>query len=298
MMTAAGTWSEASPLSREPAGDATQGWYLYGVTRRGLLATTLAEADAGRRMGASPTAATGDDAHLELLECCGLAAVVKPVPLADFSLAVLQEPLRSASELETMVRSHNLVIEAVHARQAILPAKFGMVYTRARDILSALRSACDTLLLQLHRLEGCDEWALHLYADRAIVQDRIAARTPAIGRLLEECATARPGRAYFLERRFRDELGAASRQALVTLAQTAFDRLAISAVAGEVNRVGSLADGASEVEILRAAFLVARDGAEHFAAEVRTVADADEGLRAESSGPWPPYSFSVWEQAE
>jgi len=293
--TAAGTRTDAGPaeLEMESAGDAARGWYLYGITRRGLLAAALAEAGAGPAVGAGLTVAPGDAEPLQLLECCGLAAVVRPVLLADFSLAVLQERLRSAPELEAMVRSHNRVIEAIHARQAILPAKFGVVYAHDRDIVSGLRSACDTLLPQLHRLEGCDEWALHLYADRAVVRDRIAARIPAIGRLREEYAAARPGRAYFLERQLRDELEAATRQALVTLAQSAFDRVVGSALAGQVNPVGPVADAAGEVEILRAAFLVARDGAEHFDAEVRSAADASEGLRCECSGPWPPYSFAI-----
>jgi hypothetical protein len=291
--TAAGTRIEADPATSATAGDAARGWYLYGITRRGLLAAVLAEADAGNPVGAGPTAATSDAVPLQLLECCGLAAVVRPVLLADFSLDVLQERLQRASELEAMVRSHNHVIEAIHARQAILPAKFGVVYAHARDILSALRSACDTLLPQLHRLEGCDEWALHLYADRAVVRERIAARIPAIGRLREEHAAARPGRAYFLERQLRDEQDAATRQALVSLAQSAFDRMAGAAVAGQVNPVGPVADAAGEVEILRAAFLVARDGAERFEAEVRSAADASEGLRCERSGPWPPYSFAA-----
>jgi hypothetical protein len=296
--TAGGTRTDAGPAAPETAGDAALGWYLYGITRRGAPEAVLAEADGGYPDVTGPAAAPGDAAPLQLLECSGLAAVARPVLLADFSPAVLQERLRSASELEAMVRGHNRVIDAIHARQAILPARLGMVYADSRDILSALRSACGTLLTQLHRLEGCDEWALHLYADRAAVQDRVATRIPAIGRLREECAAARPGRAYFLERQVRDELEAATRQSMATLAQSAFDRLAGCAVAGQVSAAGPAVDAAGEVEILRAAFLVARDGAEDFHAAVRAAADAGEGLRCEHSGPWPPYSFASWVDEE
>ena len=290
MTTAVGTRTEAASAASETAGAAARGWYLYGITRRAPLADALGDAD-GERLTSAPGEAPEP---LQLLECSGLTAVVRPVRLADFSLAVLQERLRSESELEAMVRSHNRVIEAIHARQAILPAKFGVVYADTRDILSALRSACDRLLPQLHQLEGCDEWALHLYADRAVVRERSAARNPAVARLREQHAAARPGRAYFMERQLRDETEAATRQALVTLAQGAFDRIAGAAVAGQVSPVRpTAADAAGEVEILRAAFLVARGGAERFEAELRAVADASEGLRCECTGPWPPYSFAV-----
>lgn len=289
--TAADSRTEATaPV--ETAGDGASGWYLYGITRRGARATALEEADAqtaDERFPAPP----GDGAPLQLLECGGLAAVVRPVLMADFAPAALQRRLRSASGMEAIVRSHNRVVEAIHAQQAILPARFGVVYADTRDIQSALRSVCDTLLPQLHRLEGCDEWALHLYANRAAVRERVVAGNPAIARLREEFVAARPGRAYFLERQLREELEGATRQALATLARNAFDRLTAVAIAAQVNPAGAAADSATEVEILRAAFLLARDDAERFDAELCSVADASDGIRCECSGPWPPYSFAV-----
>jgi hypothetical protein len=217
--------------------------------------------------------------------------------LADFSMAVLQERLRSATELEGMVRSHNRVIEAIHAQQAILPAKFGSVYARAGDVVSAIQPARETLLRQLHRVEGCDEWAVHVYADRSVIRERISAEDPTIQRLRAERDAARPGRAYFLDRQIRDELDAATQRELVALAQTAFDRMVEHAVAGHIDPAQTAAASDVEVEILRAAFLVARDAAARFEDEVFQH-DVDEGLRCDCSGPWPPYSFAVREEVK
>ena len=274
------------------AADVARGWYLYGITRRAsidALAATLAEANVD---------ASNDAAPLELLECSGLAAVVRPVSLDDFSMTALERRLRDAAALEAMVRSHNAVVDAIHARQAILPAKLGVVYTQSRDIVLALRSTCDALLPQLHRLEGCDEWAVHLYADRAVVGERAASRIPALARLREQHAAASPGRAYFIERQLRGEMETATRRGLVTLAQGAYDRLAAVAPGAQVSQVKQAKDAGGEVEILRAAFLVARDGVERFEEELRAIADAGEGLRAECSGPWAPYSFAVGSAGE
>ena len=293
MTIAAGTPSAAAPAASQTPDDVARGWYLYGITRRGALAPVLEELDAGQPCGVDAANAPDDGALLQLLECSGLAAVVQPVRLADFSMAVLEERLRSPSALEAMVRAHNRVIDAVHAHQAILPSKFGVVYSNPRDIVSALRSACDTLLPRLHRLEGCDEWALHLYADRAALRERVAAQTPELARLRDEIAAARPGRAYFLGRQFNERIEHAARHARVALAQDAFDRLARVAVAAQLNPIGKDADAADEVEILRAAFLVARDDIDRFEAELLSVADVGEGLRCECSGPWAPYSFAV-----
>lgn len=289
--TETGAQRKASRAASETKG-ATCGWYLYGITRRGPLAAVLADTSDSFRIGGVDAA---NAAPLQLLECSGLMAVVRRVVLADFTPDVLQVRLQSISDLEAMVRSHHHVIEAIHAEQSILPAKLGMVYSHPRDIVSALRSTYETLLQQLERVEGNDEWAVHLYADRGVVRERISAAHPALRRLRDERGQARPGRAYFLERQLRDELETATREALVALAQTAFDRLAVFAVTGQMTSVEPDAGPTGETEILRACFLVPRASAERFAEEVRASADEAEGLRCDFSGPWPPYSFTAWD---
>src|SRR5262245_9440870 len=199
---------------------ASVGWYFYGITSGGSLDAVIA-ADAERQLDNSRHAGP-----LQLLEFAGLAAVVRPVFLADFSQPVLRERLRDASTLETMVRNHNRVIEAVHAQQSILPAKFGVVYVNADEVMSALRPAHDTLLEKLHRLDGCAEWAVHLYADKTIAREHIAADDLSIRRLRHQRAIARPGRAYFLDQQIEDALASATEQALTTLADQTFERFA------------------------------------------------------------------------
>lgn len=267
---------------------ALDGWYFYGITRRAPLPAALC----------APLTADDDAAPLQLLEFSGLAAVVRPVPLADFTPAALKERLQDASVLETMVRSHNRVIEAIHAKQAILPAKFGMVHARAEDVVSALQPEHDSLLRQLTRLDDCDEWAVHAYADRTAARERVAKEDDAIRRLREERDVARPGRAYFLEQQLRDALESATENAVSTLAESTLDRLAIHAVAAQVNPVSRHSDLATELEILSASFLVRRDGTEQFADEVQSWVDSNEGLRCDYSGPWPPYSFASHDEEE
>ena len=252
-----------------------QGWYFYGITRKEPLADALAAADG-----------------VQLLDCCGLAAVVKAVTLAEYTPAALQQRLTSEDSLESTVRGHNRVIEAIHEQQAILPAKFGVVYAGTEDVVSAVRPAHDALLQRLDRLEGCDEWAVHLYADCAAVRELLVAEDATLRARREQCAAARPGRAYFLEQQLRLEVQSATEETLLTLAQTVFDRLSRCAVAGQMNPLDSAADPTGEVEILRASFLVSRGGADGFKDEVRACADTSAALRCDFSGPWPPYSFA------
>jgi hypothetical protein len=254
--------------------DRTVGWYLYGVTRRGPLASAAVEGE-----------------PIELLDCADLVAVVKPLEVDEFRNDIIQNASRNSAALEAMVYAHNRVIAAIHARQEILPAKFGMVYSAPGDIRAAVRASRASLLANLERLSGCDEFAVHLYADVSIVRQRIADVDTAVQKLRRECALASPGRAFFVRQQLHSELEAATARILSALAEDAFDRLAPCASDASA---GALApahiDG--EAEILRASFLVRRADVAAFEAEIRFLG-ASEHLRCASSGPWPPYSFAA-----
>lgn len=268
-------------IAEDPA---AWGWYLYGITRDSSLEGLLARADVSRDHQCEP---------LQSLDASGLTAIVRPVLLADFSRAALQERVSDQAALEAMVRAHNGVVEAIHERRTMLPAKFGTVYASASDVLAALRDESASLLSQLDALDGCDEWAVHVYADCARTRERLASDEPSVLRLREERRAASLGRAYFLERQVQSEIAAVLRRRLTSAAQTAFDHLAAAAVAAQVTPVGHVATG-GEVEILRTACLVKRDAADLFLDEVRGTAGVMEGMRGDATGPWPPYSFATW----
>jgi Gas vesicle synthesis protein GvpL/GvpF len=280
-----------------PAAPATDkwGWYLYGITRRGVLATRRPERGNGDRGMAELAIDTGadDGEPVQVLDCGALAAIVRCVPLADFSEEALQAC--GSAWIAEMARRHNQVIAAIHQQQAILPVKFGSVYARAEDVQAAVAGAQDALLAQLERVEGCDEWAVHMYADRPVIEQRVAATEhPRLHQLQQDLAAAPPGRAYFLQREVDEERAAATDQALRALAQDGYDRLARWAVASQVTPPARpTSEDHDEIEVLRAAFLVRRASADSFLAEVRSCVEGRNGVHCEYSGPWAPYSFAV-----
>jgi Gas vesicle synthesis protein GvpL/GvpF len=287
------------------------GWYLYGITRRGALATTQPERGNGARGTAVLALDLGRDEGepVQALDCGALAAIVRRVPLAQFSEDALRARHDDTAWFAEMAHHHNRVIAAIHQQQTILPAKFGSIYARAEDVQMAVAAAREALLAQLERVEGCDEWAVHVFAARPAIEQRVSAEHPILQQLQHDLATASPGRAYFLQRKLDEERAAATDQALRDLAQAAYDRLARWAAAswpkatrrqsprGGAGRVTPPARSApaahGEIEILRAAFLVPRANADTFLAEVRSCIEGRDGVRCEYSGPWAPYSFAV-----
>jgi gas vesicle protein GvpL/GvpF len=262
---------------------AVSGLYLYGITRY--------LDDVAVRL---PDAVEGNDGeHVRLAVGGGLAAVVRRTLLVPSANGTLELGVSDVRQLEAMVRHHNDVVSAIHAQRAILPAKFGCVYASEEDVLSALAGERDALLALLERLEGCDEWGVHIYANPALIGERLVAEDPRIRRLREELAVASPGKAYLLKRRLADleaEVAQASldlmaREIHAALARHALDdRATIPPHRPPTPDVG--------VEVLRAAYLIRREASTAFFAELDAVG-ARAGVRCEQSGPWPPYSFAV-----
>jgi hypothetical protein len=288
---------DAGPQARAGAPDAEEwGWYLYGITRHGALATRPPERGNGDRGTADVARDLGGDEGepVQVLDCGALAAIVRRVPLAQFSEEVLRARHDDTAWFAAMARLHNQVIAALHQQQAMLPATFGSIYARAQDVQRAVAEAQGALLAQLQRVQGCDEWAVHVYADRPAVARRITAAHPTIHQLQHDLAVAPPGRAYLLRRRLDEERAAATEQALRALAQAAYERLARGAVAGRVTPPARATPEAhGESEILRAAFLVRGAHADPFLAALRSCVAGRDGVRCHYSGPWAPYSFVV-----
>lgn len=270
------------------------GWYLYGITSISPDAPTLARArERGLGLVAAPLDLGPDHVRVCLLERASLGAVVRRVSLADFTPDALQARLEDPAMLRRAVQLHNDVIRAVHQRWAILPARFGAVYGRIEEIATAVDHRADALQAQLSRVDGCDEWAIHIYVDQQAVRETVRAeqaQEPASERL----AAARPGRAYFLRRQLDEELASRTAQVIEEIALSVYQRIAESASVAVANWTASLGgDADGDVEVLRAAVLVRRERNESFVADVREADGDDQGWRCTISGPWPPYSFAA-----
>ena len=274
----------------ESDGGEDRAWYLYGIIH---AVRHLPEEAAGVEIPAVDPVTVGE-MPLQRVTLGDLAAVVRAVSRSDFTDEALQARLGDPATLEEMVREHNEVITALHAQQAILPAKFGAVYARLEDLQRALEERAPALHAGLDHIEGCDEWALHVYVDRAAFERHVAAGDPSLRRLRDDLAQASPGRAYFLQRKLANDLAGATDAAMGELATSVYEDLRRLSVDAHVTSAsGPAVAGQGAIEVLRAAFLVSRADTEAFLSAADSLAADREGVRIEHSGPWPPYSFAA-----
>jgi hypothetical protein len=288
---AAVTRTDADSLMAEASRE--DGWYLYGITQPISGERAPARSDA--------TGVKVDETHLDLgpdhepvhvLAIGSLAAVVRRVPLADFTAEALEARIGDPAWLTLAVQMHNDIIRAVHQERAILPAKFGAVYAHLDDIAAAVDQRSEALLAQLEWLNGCDEWAVHVFVDQAIIRAAVRA-DQALDPVQQQLATASPGRAYFIRRKLDDDLAAKTAQVTEEIALTAYQRLARLAHDAIAERLASQStDVVEEIEVLRAALLVRREQTKDVVDQLRACAAAERAWHCTFSGPWPPYSFA------
>jgi hypothetical protein len=244
------------------------GWYVYGVVSADVDAAVVGQ-QAG--VGSAP---------VRLLRSSGLAALVGLVPLDEFDEEGLRRNLEDRAWLEEQVRAHDRVLTAALAATTLVPLRFGAVYRTEEGVRRMLELRADELEATLARLRGRVELGVKAFVRRGEV---------------DETARAASGREYLLRKQRARQLEATADARGVELALDVYERLAALAEQARANPPQRPElSGRSERMLLNAAYLVAADEQEAFAAAVDRLRAEHEpdGIELELTGPWPPYNFA------
>jgi hypothetical protein len=217
--------------------------YAYGICEPAVAEPTLHRRGLG-------------GATLRALERNGLAAVysrhrsLRPRPIPE------------------LVFAHERVVEAIMARGAVLPLRFGTQLEREEQLAAVLAARRDELLRSLERVRGKAELGLRMIPERPNPDSRAIGPT---------------GRGYLLARvRAHRRTQQAIRELHVPLAA-----LSVASRVREPPRPPAL---------LVASYLVDSNHVATFRLRAEQLAQRQAPMRVMVTGPWPPYSFAAEEQ--
>jgi hypothetical protein len=201
-----------------------------------------------------------------------LGVVVADVAPARFDRIDTLDPVDSA--IADLAREHDAVVRAVFRHEPVLPLRFGTVLDGEDAALRLLQAAYEQARTCLDEVAGHREWGVRV-------------------RHAEPAATSRPdpaglsGTQYLVRRRERLKAIQRTREDVVQTAGRLDGALRQHAAdtSGRPRPHGVLVNTAYLVETGREAAFHAEF--ERFARELR-----DAGATAETTGPWPPYSFT------
>lgn len=222
-----------------------QGWlHLHGVTDR-----------AGADLPAGGT----------LLRCDTLWAVTSPWDENDGT---------EAEATAARVLAHHDILSVVSAKAALLPMRFGTVFSGERAVNAALSDRTELFSAALRRLDGIAEYALQL---RVAEGDTEISEPAATGRaFLGQRRVLRDARLARDQRRngFADE---------ITAGLVQFDPLSVTVTrkAAQSHNTITILLETGRLSALR-----------HWLAARKEAACA-LGLALDLTGPWPPYSFDI-----
>jgi hypothetical protein len=214
--------------------------YAYGICEPAVTAPTLPRRGLG-------------GARLRALDRGGLAAVysrhrsLRPRPTPQLVLA------------------HERVVEAVMARGAVLPLRFGTELEREEELAAVLSSRREELLQSLERVRGKAELGVRMIPEHPDPGSRAAEPT---------------GRGYLLAR----------------VREHHHDQQAIREVHGALvalSAASCIRDPPRPPAILVASYLVDSERIAEFRRQADQVARDQSGVRVMVTGPWPPYSFAT-----
>jgi len=228
------------------------------------------------------------------VEAEGLIAAVGRVPRSSFNEAALNELAADLPRLTPFVVRHEEAVRALfNAGPAVVPAAFGAVYQEEAGVERFLADERERLTALLVAVARKQEWGVKVFAEGQAVRAAAERSSTTLGAIDEEARTARPGRAYLLQRK-RQELLAEEIRAFVGEAlEHIIDELVANSADAHLDEVPANQDGPTEL-VLKAAFLVEEDKVDAFKGSAVNLVDRTmgQGLVLEVSGPWPPYSFT------
>jgi hypothetical protein len=246
--------------------------WLYAVT------DNAAAPSAGELTGVG-----GDPARP--LRAAGLAAIVGDVERREFGEAALRRNLEDLGWLEQTARAHHAVIEAVGARGPVVPMRLATVYTSDANVLAMLRARTADFRDALSRLAACREWGVKAYVAASVdprPQERELVAEP-----------TGPGAAYLRRRRAQLTSRTDARQEAFAGAQAVHDELSrLSASARLYPPQAPDLAGQGAPMVLNAAYLVADEQSDEFAAAVHDLTSRHRSVWLGLTGPWPAYSFA------
>lgn len=223
-----------------------------------------------------------------------LSAVAGAVPRSDFDEQSLRAHLEDAAWLEHAVRAHHHVVDTLARTTPVLPLRFATLYRDDLRAAAMLEERRDELLASLRRTADHVEWGVKAYlAPGAPHPDAGPAGAP------QQDPAQRPGTAYLLRRQAQRRLQEQTLQQATDDATNVHNALTRSAVEAVLHPLHPpQAAGSLGPMLLNGAYLVERTRTTAFHEAVNALSARFPGLRLETTGPWPPYSFTTTARPE
>jgi len=221
-----------------------------------------------------------------------LCAVLSQVAVEEFCGPEAEQRMQQLAWVGPRAFRHEAVIEEVMAQSAVLPLRFGTLFSSLPALREFMEAHSQAIGEFLRRVAGHGEWSVKGILDRRRAEQRVLSLC--LSAQQEHLAAMSDGMRYFVEQRIRNNAQKELNCWLDHTSQRLARELAGQAVEfRECQVVGRQGGEQGAEEVLNWAFLLPCSDVLGFRQHIDRV-NADlggQGLRLELSGPWPPFRF-------
>jgi hypothetical protein len=212
-----------------------------------------------------------------------VGAPVGSIAHGDLAALVSAVPSTSVRARRRDLIRHSEILQDAFERGTVVPLRFGTVFARGAHVVAdLLEPRHDDLAALLRQLEGTVELTVRAFYDEAAVLAEIVRSEPGVAELRRAASGGNPA----LQVRLGEVVAAA------LAAHRERDAGRILAVARRLARDVAVEERRTELEVLRAAFLVERDRVAELDRAMDELARSREGVvRFKYTGPLPPHHF-------
>jgi hypothetical protein len=214
-----------------------------------------------------------------------LAALVSPVPLAEYGDEQLRSHLEDLAWVERTARRHEAVLESALREATIVPLRLCTLYRTTDGVRRLLAENRAALHEGLSTVAGCIEWGIKVFVDSSV---QIGPEQP------EPSPGDRRGATYLLRRQQERALADKASEVRARCVEVVHQRIAGLARASTTNPPQRPdLHGRDLTMLLNAAHLIERDRTDELRQTVATLQEewSALGFVIELTGPWPPYNF-------
>jgi hypothetical protein len=260
--------------------------YMYAIGRSSELRRLLKLA--------SVPGGVEDGKKVTLIAEADIAAVVSEVPLNRFGEGQFEENLKDPVWAAERVMRHQKLTEFLATKAAVVPLRFGVMYSTPERIRAMLKARVVALGSVLERLHDKEEWALNVLVDRKKLQEQMAELSPRLAEMQKRVQGASPGRAYLLEKKLDSLRAGESKTESKRVVSTMRSALEPESAAIKELPVRDVEAKQNPSVVGKLTFLIDRSRVKTFrrAAEKLARQYRPYGFSLELTGPWPPYNFS------
>ncbi len=235
------------------------------------------------------------DPSIEIAAFGDIAAIVTPVSREEFCGPAAESRLQDLAWVGPRACGHEAVVEAAMRVSPVLPARFGTLFSCRERLALWIETHRAAVCAALDRFAGHQEWAIKGALDTKTAEDGLLAAGFA------RCTwPGSPGARYLEAQRIRASV-AQQLEVWVNEQRELMARSLLPHVADfRARKLPAVVTKAGSTPIFNWAALVRARGVAglHHCVDQLNGTYASGGVTIECSGPWPPYSFSVWPEPD